>query len=226
MEPAVNSYDYLVKVSFAGEPKVGRNTLLFGKPGPNTDDVKFHNVKVGDKTVRLSCGLAPTPSITAGPIRAHVVVYMYDMTSPPSLDALSKWVKNGPTNSDCVPILVANKCDLNTVTPVAESKVKEFMHTHQIAHIFEICAVTGQNVDSLIQKIALCGLAVVRKPSSSQESARPAPVPAKITPTSSDKSSKVLAGLWSWYSGVKWRLAICTALATSVACALLLKRYF
>ena len=157
----MDNFDYQMKLIFLGDSGVGKSSLfrrfLYSSYTENyccTTSINFGTKKVtiDDKDVKLEIWdtAGVERFVTAfNPIYFRMacgVIYVYDVTHPPSLDNLQYWINQVDTH--CEPniakILFGNKCD--SKKNVEYSKAREFSQETGI-HLIETSAKTGENVE-------------------------------------------------------------------------------
>jgi small GTP-binding protein len=82
-------------------------------------------------------------------------ILVFDITSRPGFDALSKWVRDVPSDAhpNCGVLLIGNKSDLAAQRVISTAEAQEFAKIHSIAY-FETSAKDGTNVEAAIVQLA------------------------------------------------------------------------
>lgn len=91
---------------------------------------------------------------------AHCLILVYDISSQPSFDALSKWVRDVDAvldrdtqlGSEVLRVLVGNKCDKEREVPFAIGE--KFADLHKFDLFMETSALNNESVDRLFYDIA------------------------------------------------------------------------
>ena len=91
---------------------------------------------------------------------AHCLILVYDISSQPSFDALSKWIRDVDSvldrdtqlGSEVLRVLVGNKCDKEREIPYAIGE--KFANLHKFDLFMETSALNNESVDKLFYDIA------------------------------------------------------------------------
>lgn len=91
---------------------------------------------------------------------AHCLILVYDISSQPSFDALSKWIKDVDAvldrdtqlGSEVIRALVGNKCDKEREVPYSIGE--KFAHMHKFDLFKETSALNNESVDKLFHDVA------------------------------------------------------------------------
>ena len=141
-------YDYIFKVVMVGDSGVGKSNLLnrftkneFNPEANVTMGIEFASkfLKIeGDQTyvkaqIWDTAGQERFRAITGAYYRNAVgAVLVYDLTSRPSFESMTKWIKEVRNNADpsIVMILVGNKSDLASQREVKLDEALKFSEKH------------------------------------------------------------------------------------------------
>jgi small GTP-binding protein len=157
------------KVVFLGETRVGKTSIIacqirgsgLHQP-PSTIGCLYATttVRVGSRTVSLqlwdTAGQEVYRSLVPIYVRgARVVVLVFDLTEPASLDALSEWIDVAHTSlmGGTPMILVANKADLTDGILISDDSIDRFAAAHNLS-VVRASAMTGIGVAALFTAIA------------------------------------------------------------------------
>src|SRR5271157_1724857 len=87
-------------------------------------------------------------------VGAHGGIFIYDITSPPSLAHLGDWMSIVRENAPDLPVIVAGaKKDLEDESKVTIDEAKSQGADFDIAAFFEVSSKTGENVEDLFEAI-------------------------------------------------------------------------
>lgn len=160
------------RISVVGNPSVGKTTLIhrfvYGRMVDSRTDVsrtrdifsKEMKTMDGDVVkleIQDSVGQHRLQSITSTVVRnADAVLFLCDVSSMESFNAISDWLKVVPRFCRLEVIakmLVACKCDLQPPErQVTTEQFRNFATKSQIPYI-EVSSLTGQNVESTFQEV-------------------------------------------------------------------------
>jgi len=181
----------IVKIALVGNAEAGKSSLMFkyiegyyNQQYIQTLGVNFmeKTVQIGENQVLLSIWdlggerefSHMLPLVCDG---AHVVLYMFDVTSRSSLSAVRDWYKQvRKLNADAIPVLVGAKYDMFDELP--EEKREDIVeHARKYSHAMKDCplvftsALRGININRLFKLILSlvfgleCGVEQVTDPS-------------------------------------------------------------
>ncbi len=92
------------------------------------------------------------PSYCVG---ANGALFVYDITSPRSLIDMGEWLDLLEKTTGKIPVLlVGTKIDLGSLRKITPSKAMEYGKTREITEFLETSAKTGENVESVFEKIS------------------------------------------------------------------------
>jgi small GTP-binding protein len=121
-------------------------------------DFKLHNIKLGDKVVRLhvwdTAGQERYRSITSSYYRnSDGILLVFDMTNPDSLAQIERWVDHleEQLSPRTKVMIVGNKCDEVGYTSVG--RIKEFARSKGHGYK-EVSAKSGEQVQELFMELA------------------------------------------------------------------------
>lgn len=91
---------------------------------------------------------------------AHCLILVYDISSQPSFDALTKWIRDVDSvldrdtqlGSEVLRVLVGNKCDKEREVPYSIGE--KFANINKFDMFMETSALNGESVDKLFYDIA------------------------------------------------------------------------
>lgn len=128
-------------------------------------DFMIKTVVANDMKIKLqlwdTAGQERFRSITQSYYRsAHCLILVYDISSQPSFDALSKWIRDVDSvldrdtqlGSEVLRVLVGNKCDKEREVPYAIGE--KFADLHKFDLFMETSALNNESVDKLFYDIA------------------------------------------------------------------------
>ena len=159
------------KVNVLGLYGVGKTTIINKLMNKDTDkeyeptmsvDVKFFQIKVNDKIIQIqiwdTCGndafALNTPNLFKN---ASVVILVYAIDNKKSFNDLDNWHNMLLNNSyDHTIILIGNKNDLKKEREIIIEEGENYKNNyHDIKMFFETSAKTGENIDKLLENIAI-----------------------------------------------------------------------
>jgi small GTP-binding protein len=128
---------------------------------------------------------------------AHCLILVYDISSQPSFDALSKWIRDVDSvldrdtqlGSEVLRVLVGNKCDKEREIPYAIGE--KFATMHKFDLFMETSALNNESVDKLFYDVAEI-LALRRK---DEPTASLSPIPNNQQKHADQSSSGVTLGI-------------------------------
>jgi Ras-related protein Rab-1A len=163
------TYDYLFKLLIIGDAGVGKSALLTrycdgtfsgGYLATIGVDFKTKTINVDGKSVKLqvwdTAGQERFRTITSTYYRgAHGIVVVYDSTNKASLDSVKNWMAEIDrfASPQCARILVATKCDLETMRQVSSAEGKKFSESMNVPFA-ESSAKEDMNVSSSFELLA------------------------------------------------------------------------
>lgn len=171
----MDDYKYLFKIVLVGNAGVGKTCLVrqFTQGNlPNghqgaTIGVDFMIKTVVANGIKIKLQLWDTAgqerfrSITQSYYRsAHCLILVYDISSQPSFDALSKWIRDVDSvldrdtqlGSEVLRVLVGNKCDKEREIPLSIGE--KFANLNKFDLFMETSALNNESVDKLFYDIA------------------------------------------------------------------------
>lgn len=171
----MDDYKYLFKIVLVGNAGVGKTCLVrqftqgnlpTGHQGATIGvDFMIKNVVANGMKIKLqlwdTAGQERFRSITQSYYRsAHCLILVYDISSQPSFDALSRWIRDVETvlerdtqlGSDVLRVLVGNKCDKEREVPYSIGK--KFADMNNFPLFMETSALNNESVDRLFHEIA------------------------------------------------------------------------
>lgn len=171
----MDDYKYLFKIVLVGNAGVGKTCLVrqftqgnlpSGHQGATIGvDFMIKTVETNGMKIKLqlwdTAGQERFRSITQSYYRsAHCLILVYDISSQPSFDALSKWIKDVDAvldrdtqlGSEVLRVLVGNKCDKEREVPYSIGE--KFADINKFDLFMETSALNGDSVDKLFYDIA------------------------------------------------------------------------
>ncbi len=158
------------KLIVAGDGGVGKTTLLnrlfegkFSEDVRITLGVQFrsHKLSINEKQVDLQIcdfgGMECFRHILPGYCRgAHGAIFLYDITSPASLNHLGNWLSVLRSKGGKFPIIVGGtKADLSDSRRVSIEEANALVTMSHIPKVIEVSAKTGQNIKVLFENICV-----------------------------------------------------------------------
>jgi small GTP-binding protein len=170
---AIHSPVSQVKVVFAGDPRVGKTSIVirhvnasFSPHQQSTISANYEPSEIqtasGDR-VRLqlwdTAGQDQFKNYLPLYLRkANFAILVFDLTSGPSFNHLTDWIDNLRSAApDNIPIfLVGNKSDLTGEREIGAEQAEAFVKASGIRRdrYFEASALTGQGINDLFQTVA------------------------------------------------------------------------
>jgi Ras-related protein Rab-6A len=154
------------RVVTIGDTSVGKTSIInqfihnvFNKQQPTVGIESFaRKITVGDQTVQLqiwdTAGQERFHSLIPSYVRnSTVAIFVYDITSRQTFDALKQWHKLTLNLANPAIVVVANKVDLESQRVVQSDEGRQYAESIG-AQYFETSAVTALNVQELFQAIA------------------------------------------------------------------------
>uniref|UniRef100_A0A1B0ESS3 Putative ras-related protein rab-27a anoplophora glabripennis n=1 Tax=Lutzomyia longipalpis TaxID=7200 RepID=A0A1B0ESS3_LUTLO len=158
-------YDYLLKFLLIGDSAVGKTCLLY----QYTDGVFHQSARFistlytsGARTHRLFLQLWDTAgqerfrSLTTAFYRdAMGFLLIFDLTNERSFLEVQNWIEQLKFHAYCETpdiVLCGNKCDLDHMRVVSESRARQFAERHGLSYL-ETSASTGQNVEKAVEML-------------------------------------------------------------------------
>ncbi len=112
---------------------------------------------------------------------AHGALFLYDTTSPTSLDHMDDWIKVLRSQGGTFPVVVGGtKIDLPDVRAVTKEEALDMASKFGISEVIEVSSKTGANVDALFESI--CTQMIRYYQQAHQELKPVAEVPSESTP--------------------------------------------
>lgn len=171
----MDDYKYLFKIVLVGNAGVGKTCLVrqftqgnipSGHQGATIGvDFMIKNVVANGIKIKLqlwdTAGQERFRSITQSYYRsAHCLILVYDISSQPSFDALSRWIRDvesvldrdTQSGSDVLRVLVGNKCDKEREVPYSIGE--KFADMNKFDLFMETSALNNESVDKLFHDIA------------------------------------------------------------------------
>lgn len=179
----MTDYKYLFKIVLVGNAGVGKTCLVRqftqgsvpnGHSGATIGvDFMIKTVIINNMKIKLqlwdTAGQERFRSITQSYYRsAHCLILVYDISSQPSFDALSKWIRDidavidnkrdysnntgNNNNSHVLRVLVGNKCDKEREIPTSIGE--KFAHLNKFDFFMETSALDNHSVERLFIDIA------------------------------------------------------------------------
>mmetsp|Transcript_2600 Transcript_2600/g.4007 ORF Transcript_2600/g.4007 Transcript_2600/m.4007 type:complete len:227 (-) Transcript_2600:56-736(-) len=164
-----NEYDFLFKILLIGNSGVGKSALImrfaddiFHSSFASTIgvDFKLRTVELNGQKIKLqiwdTAGQERFKTVTNAYFRgSHGIILVYDITKESSFAALDDWLmelgKSAPSN--CLKLIIGNKCDLAEDREVSHEVVQEYAEKHGI-HFFETSAKDTTNVNQAFLHLA------------------------------------------------------------------------
>jgi Ras-related protein Rab-43 len=164
------SADFSFKMLLLGDASVGKTSLthryitgVFVDSPRLTIGVDFFSKKVrieNGKKVKLQIWdfggedrfrfLLPTYSKGS-----NAALFLYDITSPKSLQSLPEWLEVVRANAGDIPIiLIGSKKDLADHRQVTPEQAQEMGQKYAVSHYIELSAKTGENVEESFKLIS------------------------------------------------------------------------
>ena len=154
--------DALFKIVVIGDSAVGKTNLItrytrdyFSASSKTTIGVEFASKTMDCDGVIVKGQIWDTAGqdrfraiATAYYRGAHGALIVYDITNEQSFETLEGWFKEieAITDTDCLNVLIGNKCDLALARTVSTQRGKEFAERHNIRFL-ETSAANSTNVD-------------------------------------------------------------------------------
>lgn len=165
MSETTEKYDYLLKVITAGDPRVGKSSLIarfsediFTESYDCTIGVDFKHrfINIVDALVKFQiwdvAGEERFHAIIRSYYRGvHIVFLVFDLTDAKSFQNISaRWHEEASNNanSDTHIILVGNKCDLRDQRAITSEEAREFANQKALKY-FEVSAKDGTGMEEL-----------------------------------------------------------------------------
>ena len=159
------------KVIVLGLYGVGKTTTINKLMNKNSDkeyeptmsvDLKYFQVKVNDKIIQIQiwdcCGndefALSTPNLFKN---TSVAILIYAINNKKSFKSLEQWHNMLLNNSfDHIEFLIGNKSDLEKEREVTIEEAENFKNDYvEIKMVFETSAKTGENIQKLLENIAI-----------------------------------------------------------------------
>lgn len=156
-------YQYIFKIILIGNSGVGKSCILkrfikqsFEESHKCTIGVDFlmKTININGQTVKLqlwdTAGTEKYRSMSSSYYRGtHVAFVVFDITSPPSFEALPNWFENfykHSTEGQRNVILIGNKKDLASQRQISQEEAETFAQNNNMMY-FETSAKDGENIE-------------------------------------------------------------------------------